>query len=195
MLPRVEPATLTIARAVFTHPNWLYELKYDGFRALTYLNRGRASMVSKKGITYKRFDELCHHVASALRAREAILDGEIVCMDAQGRPRFYDLMFRRGEPRLALFDILWKDGEDLRTQPLIQRKKILRKLVPAKDTHLLYVDHVDDGHGLYDLVCREDLEGVIMKPKQSPYTGSYWLKIRNPAYSQIPGREELFNRK
>jgi bifunctional non-homologous end joining protein LigD len=87
-------------------------------------------MVSKKGFTYKRFDDLCNHAASAIRAREAILDGEIVCMDAQGRPRFYDLMFRRGEPCLALFDILWKDGEDLRDLPLILRKKMLRSFQP-----------------------------------------------------------------
>ena len=103
MLPRIEPARFTIARDVVRDPSWLYELKYDGFRALTYLDEGRAWMVSKKGFVYKRFQELCDHVASALRAREAILDGEIVCMDAQGRSRFYDLMFRRDEPRLALF--------------------------------------------------------------------------------------------
>jgi bifunctional non-homologous end joining protein LigD len=152
-------------------------------------------MVSQKGFVYKRFQKLCDHVASALRAREAILDGEVVCMDAEGRPRFYDLMFRRDEPRLALFDILWKDGKDLRDLPLIARKAMLRKLIPLKDSHLVYVDHVDDGRGLYDLVCQQDLEGVIMKPRQSPYGGNRWLKIRNPGYSQIAKRDELFNGK
>jgi bifunctional non-homologous end joining protein LigD len=195
VLPRIEPARLTVARNVFSDPSWLYELKYDGFRAVTYVNRGTAWMVSKKGFVYKRFQELCHHVASAFRAREAILDGEIICMDAQGRPRFYDLMFRRGEPRLALFDILWLDGKDLRDLPLVVRKKMLRKLVPMKQTHLLYIDHVKDGVGLYNLVCEQDLEGVVMKPKQSPYSGNGWLKVRNPDYTQIATRHELFNRK
>ena len=78
-------------------------------------------------------------------------------------------MFRRGEPRLSLFDILWKDGQDLRALPLLLRKKMLRKIIPAKDTHLLYVDHTEDGHGLYDLVCQQDLKGVVMKLKESPY--------------------------
>ena len=195
VLPRIEPAKLAIARDVFTHPNWVYELKYDGFRALTYVSPKRAWMVSKKGFTYKRFDDLCQHVASALRAREAILDGEIVCVDGQGRPRFYDLMFRRGEPRLAVFDVLWLDGEDLRQLPLLLRKKMLRKLIPAKDSYLLYVDHTEDGHGLYGLVCQQDLEGVIMKPKESTYASNRWLKIRNPDYSQMSKRHELLNGK
>jgi len=102
-------------------------------------------------------------------------------------------MFRRGEPRLSLFDILWKDGQDLRALPLLLRKKMLRKIIPAKDTHLLYVDHTEDGHGLYDLVCQQDLEGVIMKAKESPYASNRWLKIRNPDYSQMTKRHELFN--
>ena len=62
-----------------------------------------------------------------------------------------------------------------------------------KDSHLLYVDHTDDGANLYDLVCYLDLEGVVMKPKKSKY-GESWMKVRNPAYSQIQQRHELFNR-
>jgi bifunctional non-homologous end joining protein LigD len=93
----------------------------------------------------------------------------------------------------AVFDIRWHKGKDLRSLPLVKRKQILRKLIPARDPHLLYVDHTDDGANLYDLVCYLDLEGVVMKQKESKY-GESWIKIRNPEYSQIAKRHEIFNR-
>jgi bifunctional non-homologous end joining protein LigD len=88
-LPRIEPAKLTLRLELSSHPDWHFELTCDGFRAwLAYIENGVARLVSRNGHVYKRFDELCHHVASALNARRSILDGEIVCVDAQGRPRF-----------------------------------------------------------------------------------------------------------
>ncbi len=88
----------------------------------------------------------------------------------------------------------WHQGEDLRSLPPLKRKQILRKLIPARDPRLLYVDYTDDGVNLYDLVCYLDLEGVVMKPKKSKY-GESWIKVKNPAYSQIQDRDELFNGK
>ena len=158
VLSVVEPARLVLRRQPFSHPDWLFELKYDGFRSLAYINDGQATLISRKGFTYKRFDDLCNHLASVLRFREAILDGEIVCVDREGRPRFYDLMFRGGEPRYAVFDILYKDGKDLRSLPLRKRKQILRRLIPEKHTHLLYVDRIlDNGNGLFQKICDIDL--------------------------------------
>ena len=89
-------------------------------------------------------------------------------MDREGRPRFYDLMFRGGEPRYAVFDILYKDGKDLRSLPLRKRKQILRRLIPEKHTHLLYVDRIlDNGNGLFQKICDIDLEGIVAKPLTS----------------------------
>ena len=82
-------------RELASHPDWLYELKYDGFRSLAYIERDNVRLVSRKGHQYKRFEALCIHLGAALLG-ESILDGEIVCLDGQGRPKFYDLMFRRG---------------------------------------------------------------------------------------------------
>lgn len=195
MLPSLSPAKLSVARDVFVDPDWIYELKYDGFRGLAYFDRGKSWLVSRNNFTYKRFSPLCEHLGHLLRLGNAILDGEIVCIDDHGRPRFYDLMFQRGEPRFFAFDILWKDGEDLRSLPLTMRKKILRKLIPKSDARLLYVDHSEDGHGLFRLVCEQDLEGMVMKPKASPYGDNRWLKIKNANYSQAKDRHELFNRK
>lgn len=104
-------------------------------------------------------------------------------------------MFRRGEPIFAAFDVLWSGGKDLRQLPLLMRKKILRKLVPAASSHVLYVDFTEDVSGLFDLVCANDLEGVVMKPKTSPYADNRWVKVLNPGYSQTQDREKVFEKK
>jgi ATP-dependent DNA ligase len=74
-------------------------------------------------------------------------------------------------------------------------KKILRKLIPQDHSHLLYVDYCEDGDGLFRLVCENDLEGIVMKPKASPYADNRWVKVKNPNYSQAKDRHQLFNRK
>src|SRR5207245_10545163 len=124
-----------------------------------------------------------------------VLDGEIVCLDGNGKQSFRDLLFRRGEPRFMAFDILWDDGEDLRNLPLIERKERLRGLVRIGSERLLYCDHIEgDGHGLFRLACEHDLEGIVAKRKLDPYSfeNSGWLKIRNSQYSQWIDREEVF---
>jgi bifunctional non-homologous end joining protein LigD len=80
-------------QAPFDHPDWLFELKYDGFRALAYVDNGGVQLVSRKGNVYKPFANLCAALAQTLSP--AVLDGEIVHMGADGRPQFYDLLKRR----------------------------------------------------------------------------------------------------
>jgi bifunctional non-homologous end joining protein LigD len=93
-----------------------------------------------------------------------------VCLDHNGRPRFYDLMFQRADPVYAAFDLLWLNGEDLRQIPLAARKRKLQRLIPKNSADVLYVDHVEsNGGGLYDQVCQHGLEGIVAKPKGSPY--------------------------
>lgn len=141
--------------ASFDHPDWLFELKYDGFRALAYIEAGRVRLVSRKENTYKSFAGLCASIAEELGNREAVLDGEIVYLDDAGLPRFYELLRRRGPQRFAAFDVLWLDGRDLRGLPLISRKAMLRELLPAQSRTLLYCDHVESkGTALYNVACR-----------------------------------------
>jgi bifunctional non-homologous end joining protein LigD len=107
---------------------------------------------------------LAETLPAELRARSAVLDGEIVALDRHGKTQFKDLLFRRGEPRFYAFDLLWADGEDLRSLPLIDRKVRLRSLVPQHGERLLYCDHIEqDGEGLFRLACEHDLEGVVSK--------------------------------
>ena len=97
----------------FDHPEWIFELKYDGFRSLAYID-------------YKRFADLRDALPDEINAKDAILDGELVVLDGSGKARFYDLMANRGTVVFAAFDLMWLIGRDLRDQPLWGRKELLR---------------------------------------------------------------------
>lgn len=192
-LPLLTPADPKLVPDAFDHEDFLFELKMDGFRALAYTGKNEARMASKNGHTMKRFAGLAAAIHNALKC-EAVLDGEIVVLDSDGRPQFYDLLRRRGQPVFYVFDVLWLDGTDLRSQPLLERKRILRSLVPNQPSALLYADHVKQfGINFFRLVCERDLEGIVAKRKAGAY-GESWLKIRNPIYSQYDGRRELFEK-
>jgi ATP-dependent DNA ligase len=211
-LPRCQPLSLSRAHSPFSHPDWFFEVKWDGFRALLYSGEEGVRLVSRNGNTFKSFPGLCDGLARDLKGRRCVLDGEIVCLDPHGKPQFRDLLFRRAEPRFIAFDILWEEhaktddeqeqqrfrnGEDLRYLPLIDRKLRLHAVVPKRSERLQYCDHIDgDGEGLFRLACEHDLEGIVAKRKSDPYLPEHakWLKIRNQAYSQWVGREELFER-
>jgi hypothetical protein len=122
-----------------------------------------------------------------------MLDGEIVVLDAEGRPRFYDLLRRRGQPVFYAFDCLALDGRDLRGLPPLERKRMLAKIV-KRQPGILYAQHFRHGTALFQLVCEQDLEGVVAKRKNAAY-GEGWFKIRNPKYSQYEGRRELLERR
>jgi bifunctional non-homologous end joining protein LigD len=93
----------------------------DEFRALAFVGPDETRLVSRKGNVYKSFPGLCAAIRTHLDC-EAVLDGEIVIRDAAGRPQFYDLFRRRGrgEPVFYAFDLLWLDGQDLRSRPLLE---------------------------------------------------------------------------
>jgi bifunctional non-homologous end joining protein LigD len=182
----------------FDHPDWLFELKYDGFRALAHLDGGIVRLVSRNRNAFKSFPDLCAAMAACVEAKSAVLDGEIVYLGSDGRPEFYNLMRRRRPQHFYAFDILWLDGKDLRGLPLVQRKQILRRVVPMQPAPVLYADYFEArGVNLYRLVCERDLEGIVAKRKDGLYTPeeTSWVKIKNPAYSQAEGREELFEKR
>jgi ATP-dependent DNA ligase len=91
-LPQVQPVIPTLRKAPFDGAGWLFEVKYDGFRALCYLERGRARFVSRNGKPLARFAALGAEVAAELEIDEAVLDGEVIAADATGRPRFWGLV-------------------------------------------------------------------------------------------------------
>jgi bifunctional non-homologous end joining protein LigD len=121
----------------------------------------------------------------------------VVCLDADGRPNFKALFFRRAEPFYYCFDVVWLDGVDQRDTPLIERKRILRRLLHRAPDPIRYLGHVRGrACNLFSVMCAHDLEGVVAKLARSPYRllgdDSPWLKIKNRDYSQARDRHELF---
>jgi bifunctional non-homologous end joining protein LigD len=175
-------------------------LKIDGFRALAHIESGQGELISRNGKTFRGFADLAAWIAEHVRVDSAVIDGEIACIDDQGRPVFRDLLFRRAQCVFIAFDLLYLNGEDLRTLPLIDRKAALKKLLRRKRSRILYLDHVEgDGRLLFEQIGAMDLEGIVCKRKDSPYKvtekpSRYWIKVKNSRYSQLEGREELFER-
>jgi bifunctional non-homologous end joining protein LigD len=197
LVPTFQPLTLGRAPAPFSNPDWLFEVKWDGFRSLVRIEQGKCRLISRKGNEFKSFRTLNESILAELRVRSAVLDGEIVCLNNAGKTEFRDLLSRRGEPRFVAFDLLWCDGQDLRYSPLTERKHRPRSILPKDSERLMYCDHVEhDGEGLFRVACENDLEGVVAKRKFDPYIENQasWLKIRNTSYSQWEGRQELFER-
>jgi bifunctional non-homologous end joining protein LigD len=192
-LPRITPLVLKRRAAAFDNDAWLFELKYDGFRALLEIDSTGARLVARNR---NHFKPLAAALAKRLRVTNAVLDGEVVCVDETGRPIFLDLL-RRKEPCFVAFDLLYLIREDLRPLPLIERKARLKRLLRRRSNHLIAEAMVVDGRGkaLFTAVEEHDLEGIVAKRKSDPYRrGVHWWKIKNRAYSQVDdGRHELLN--
>src|SRR4051812_25501173 len=180
-------------REAFDHPEWLFELKYDGFRALAHLRPRGTELVSRNGNRFGQFAGLAAELRSSLRVRSAVLDGEVVCLDAKGRPQFNELLFHRGTPMFVAFDVLAIGRRDVRALPLLRRKALLRRVLPPHARCVLYADHVSGaGRELFDAVCARDLEGIVAKWKRGVYAQpSSWVKIKNRGYTGARDRHEL----
>jgi bifunctional non-homologous end joining protein LigD len=149
--------------APFEHPDWIFEPKLDGFRAVAYVEDGACRLVSRNRNAFKTFEPLAQAIGREFPRRSAILDGEIVRPGPDGRPMFYELMRRRGPFCFYAFDLLWLDDTDLRGLALSGRKALLRKLLPWKAHAVRYVEHVANGTDLFRVICDRDMEGIVAK--------------------------------
>jgi bifunctional non-homologous end joining protein LigD len=162
------PLPLVLVQQPFDHPDYLFEVKYDGWRCLAFSGQAVVRLVSRNGNVFKRFATL--DIQAALKSREAVIDGEIVCLDSCGKPQFYELLRNSSNCYLYAFDLLMLDGQDLRELPLIERKQALRRIVPNEASRLLYADHVDGtGVDLFKAACANDIERIVAKQKNWPY--------------------------
>src|SRR5690348_7895902 len=194
-LPRVQPIIPASSKEPFDDPDWLFEFKYDGFRALCYIEPGHCRLISRRGNILERFNALCEQVSAELEVDDAILDGEVIAADETGRPQFYDLLRRTGKPAYVAFDLLWLNGADLRSLPLSKRRRCLQSVLPKGSSVISEALGVEErGRDLFKLMEVHDLEGIVAKRRDDPYDSRVkWLKIKNPNYSQKEGRGELFN--
>jgi len=192
--PRFDTAQLSLVRTPFDDPDFLFELKHDGFRALAHIWDGKCELVSRKRNAYKSFQDLRDNLTK-LKVQNAVIDGELVCLDSEGRSIFDELLFRRGYPVFYAFDLLYLNGRDLRQLPLLERKEKLRQLIEKSGLPDVVCGKYVEGRGvdLFNEVVRRNLEGVVAKRKNGIYTTvSGWLKVKNPQYTQSERRYELF---
>jgi bifunctional non-homologous end joining protein LigD len=184
----------------FDDSAWLYELKWDGFRALAAVQKGSCDLISRNGRCFRSWPHLQRELAR-LPVSNCIIDGEIVCLGEDGKADFNSLLFRRSSPYFYAFDLLWLNGNDLRSTPLLRRKHSLAALLQRSGADIRYVEHFPGGQGtaLFELCCSHDLEGVVAKRSDSTYLEDdqrqAWLKIKNPDYTGAAGRHELFERR
>lgn len=184
LLEKVFPPMLaTLAEGLRDKPeDWFLEMKYDGFRATAAIVEGEIAMWTRNGLDLTaRFP----HVAEALkklRVGSVVVDGEIVALDSAGAPRFQLLQQGDESPVIVLFDLLWLEGHDLRTQPLEARRDLLKRLVgrPSKTVRLAEQVELEPDKALA-LAARRGYEGLIAKRRGSVYENrrsKAWLKLR-----------------
>ncbi len=193
MPSRVEPMLATLGEHPFSDPKWLFEIKWDGVRALARMEDGALTLRSRTGsdIT-ERYPEL-GSLPQAIAASQAIIDGEIVALDEHGHSNFERLQermhVRAPSERLIsqlpvvyfAFDLLYCDGYDLRAAPLFERKQLLQRLLHASE-RFRYSDHqLEHGRELFELAKETGLEGIVAKRADSPYVSersAYWMKLK-----------------
>jgi bifunctional non-homologous end joining protein LigD len=196
-MPLLSPMRLLRLPEPFDHADFLFEPKLDGFRALAHIRGHHCALVSRNGHPFKQWPHLAEELAHAVRTYDAVLDGEICCLNPDGRTNFKQLLFRQEWPYFYAFDVLSLDGEDLTARPLLERKRRLRQVMPIVESRVLFLDHIERrGRDLFRVACDRDLEGIVAKWAKGTYRtdgrATSWLKIKNPDYTQMRDRHELF---
>ncbi|MGB7786433.1 MAG: DNA ligase D [Salinimicrobium sp.] len=181
----VKPMLATKAPEIFNKANWIYELKWDGYRALANIQKGKVDFYSRNGISYKnKFSELYEQLKNI--PHDVILDGEVVVLDKEGKPQFNELQNykkgQQGELRYYVFDLLYLNGHNIMHLPLVERKSLIPDVI-EDIPGVYYCDHVESiGKTFFEQAVESGMEGVIAKQADSQYIpgsrSDKWLKIK-----------------
>ena len=190
----VHPMLATSVEKPFDDPEWLFEIKWDGYRAVSFLQDGKVRLVSRnQNELTGEFPEL-NELSKLIKAKNAVLDGEVVALDEQGRASFSLMQqrtgIRKGGRRVGarrelqivyyIFDLLYVDGYDLRRVALEQRKQVLAQIIAPSEL-VRYSDHFPQGLALFEVAKQKGLEGILAKKRASHYEerrSREWLKIK-----------------
>jgi bifunctional non-homologous end joining protein LigD len=171
----------SLADKPFARDNWVFEEKYDGVRILAYKEGSNVSLVSRNAIDRtSRYPEIAAAIRR-LKPETLALDGEIVVFDSQRIPRFQLLQQGRGHPKYVVFDCLYRNGQDLRSEPLSARRAALERSVKPSDLLLWGARLSSSGLKAFDTASRRGLEGIIGKNLSSRYIEGRsleWLKVK-----------------
>jgi bifunctional non-homologous end joining protein LigD len=183
----IQPMLAHLGDNAFTDPNWVFEIKWDGYRAVAEIDTGNVKLYSRNGLS---FLNLYPKVALALMKikGQAVLDGEIVVLNENHKPDFQKLQQYEMHQSLPIlyyvFDCISFNGKSIAHLPLTERKKIAASVIPADSNVIKYSDHVtEDGEAFFKRVVEMDLEGMIAKKANSAYAPGKrtrdWIKIKN----------------
>jgi bifunctional non-homologous end joining protein LigD len=181
----LKPMLATTADTAFNDSNWQFEIKWDGYRSLAYINNGKVQLRSRNNLS---FTQKYPPVTAELKkwGINAVLDGEIAVLNEEGKANFNAMQYwntkTEGELLYYVFDLLWLDGIDLRNEPLYKRRSILKKILPEKGI-IRFSDDIEEwGLEFFKIAQQNNLEGIIAKKRDSVYdAGSRtkdWLKIK-----------------
>ncbi|NLE24872.1 MAG: DNA ligase D, partial [Clostridiaceae bacterium] len=184
-------AEVQLAELVNTIPegeNWIYEMKYDGYRILAFVEGNSARLITRNGNDYtKRFFTVSNSLIEFANGKTMVLDGEMTIIDAAGKTNFQALQNYMKNPKgqnltYIVFDLLALDGKDLRGKPLIDRKEILEELMKDAPENLYYSRHIKgSGKESFIAACEAGMEGIIGKKYDSIYSGTRngdWIKLK-----------------
>lgn len=181
---RIQPMLATLTESAFDGDEWIFETKWDGFRMMAEVTNGAVTLYSRNGTAVT---DRYTSVAESLKRIpiNCVLDGELVALDKEGRSRFQLLqnaLRREATLRYYVFDCLFVDGKDIRNLPLLDRKKILKKLLPSSGPIRLSEYEKHDGIRLFQEAKKRGEEGIIAKRTDSVYQSGArsddWLKIK-----------------
>jgi len=179
------PMLATLVDEVPRGKEWLFEVKWDGYRALVYLSGGDVKLLSRKGNDFtERFANVAKELPKAVKTPDCVLDGEVCALDEEGRSSFSAM--QQGKPATPIvyyvFDLLELDGEPLIGRPIEERRKLLEKLLDKRNKTVRLSEFFDDGKALLEAAENQELEGVIAKRAGSRYAVGKrtrdWLKIK-----------------
>ncbi len=162
---------------------WAFEIKWDGYRTLAFVEGGRTRLQSSNGldVTHK-YPELSS-MADGVHATDAVLDAELVVNDDTGRPRFELIQRHERQAAMYLFDVLAIDGRDVTGLAYEQRRRLLTDLIEPSDNWTVPAHRIGDGGALLDATAAQELEGVMAKRLGSTYQigkrSKNWLKVKN----------------
>lgn len=188
----LKPMLASPGAEVFNSSEWIYELKYDGYRAIAHLNKGTISLHSRNGINFNdKFSPIVEELQEI--EHDAILDGEIVYINKNGIPQFQELQNYpetklKGTLQYMVFDLLYLNGHNTMDLPLTDRKILLKDLL-NNTGKVLYSEHIEGmGKTLFDRAVELGMEGIIAKKAQSTYHLAYrtedWLKLKTTNTSE-----------
>ena len=182
---RIRPMLATLVPKPFDRPGWAYEEKYDGYRILAYKQGAHVTLLSRNANDHTQMFSSVAEAVADLPARTLLLDGEVVAFDRQGISRFQLLQTLKSQPKYAVFDCLYRDGLDLRAEPLAVRRSALEEIIGKTGREVAgvfsSVTLAANGLKAFEVAKRKGYEGVVAKNQSAPYIegrSTNWLKVK-----------------